>query len=152
MLMICQEYVVLRDLPCHLDLCITHVQFSYFNSYVAKYYRQIISIKVYKFSFISRFVPLIQLIYILQSKPSTKTRVVGTPWCLHPTKTKQKTKNKQNERTYDSSTRGIIWSGSILYLSKLCFSLQADHQHQSLQIFFYFTVCSTYSAYLHSSI
>ena len=66
-----QEYVVLRDLPCHLDLCITHVQFSYFNSYVAKYYRQIISIKVYKFSFISRFVPLIQLIYILQSKPST---------------------------------------------------------------------------------
>ena len=65
------HHVVLRDLPCHLDLCITHVQFSDFNSCVAKYYMQIISIKVYKFSFISRFVPLIQLIYILQSKPST---------------------------------------------------------------------------------
>ena len=65
-LVVKQEYVVLSVRPSHLDLCITH-----FNSCVAKYYMQIISIKVYKFSFISRFVPLIQLIYILQSKPST---------------------------------------------------------------------------------
>jgi hypothetical protein len=88
-----------------------------------------------EFSFIWYFPPISIILFSsnnIRQRKKWNHKTVHV-WCInlnnkvepterHDATHPPKQNKKQAKRTYDSPTRGIIWSGSILYLSKLCFS------------------------------